>query len=154
VEAQAGRCKDLFSDNGLTEQTTEDYPLVQGLFEDHEEALSGSDFLLRADLPLDEVAPFVRETDPFLRADSLFVDFGCGRIRAGLSELPDETWERLCMLTGKMGGHTLLEKAEDAFKKRQDVFGPPQPAWRVMHKLKNALDPHNIFAPGRLPGRK
>jgi FAD/FMN-containing dehydrogenase len=154
VNTQAGRCTDLFAGSGLTEETAEDYPLVQGLFEDDEKALNGFAFLLRGDLPLDKVAPFVRETTPLLQADSLFVDFGCGRIRASLSDLSDETWERLCTLTGKMGGHVLLEKAEDAFKKRRDVFGPRRRAWTVMHKIKEALDPHNIFAPGRLPGRR
>jgi FAD/FMN-containing dehydrogenase len=154
VEAQAGRCTDLFAGSGLTEQTAEDYPLVRGLFEHDEEALSRFAFLLRADLPLDKVAPFVREITPLLKTDSLFVDFGCGRIRASLSDLSDETWEGLCTLAGKMGGYVLLEKAEDAFKKRRDVFGPGRRAWTVMHKIKEALDPHNIFAPGRLPGRR
>jgi FAD/FMN-containing dehydrogenase len=46
-----------------------------------------------------------------------------------------------------------LEKAPEEFKKRNDVFGTPQPEWKVMHRIKKALDPDNIFAPGCLPGK-
>ncbi|MBM3333606.1 FAD-binding oxidoreductase, partial [Candidatus Sumerlaeota bacterium] len=35
-----------------------------------------------------------------------------------------------------------------------DVFGPPRPEWELVHKIKKALDPRRIFAPGRLPGRR
>ena len=54
-----------------------------------------------------------------------------------------------------LGGRViLLEKAPEDLKKRQDVYGPYRRAWKVTHKVKEALDPKNIFAPGRLPGRK
>ena len=61
---------------------------------------------------------------------------------------------RLCALAQKAGGHVLLEGAPPDFKKDHDVFGPARAEWRLMHKLKDALDPHNLFAPGRLPGRR
>ena len=89
-----------------------------------------------------------------VRAEHIFIDFGCGRVRASLLDLSEEEWNRLCDLVRSLGGHALLEKAPDAFKKRRDVFGSPQPSWRVMHQIKDALDPKNIFAPGRSPGRK
>jgi FAD/FMN-containing dehydrogenase len=38
-------------------------------------------------------------------------------------------------------------------KKHNDVFGTTRPEWKIMHRIKAALDPHNIFAPGRLPGK-
>jgi FAD/FMN-containing dehydrogenase len=33
------------------------------------------------------------------------------------------------------------------------VFGPPQPEWSLMHRVKTILDPKHVFAPGRMPGR-
>jgi FAD/FMN-containing dehydrogenase len=71
-----------------------------------------------------------------------------------MPDLSEDAWERLCGHARDLDGHILLEKAPDDFKKRQDVYGPPRTAWKVMHKVKEALDPKNIFAPGRLPGRK
>jgi FAD/FMN-containing dehydrogenase len=81
------------------------------------------------------------------------LDFGCGRVMAGIDDLSDEQWSLLCELALEHDGHILLEKAPDEFKKRNDVFGLPSSAWKVMHRIKAELDPHNLFAPGRLPGR-
>jgi FAD/FMN-containing dehydrogenase len=53
----------------------------------------------------------------------------------------------------QQGGHGLLMKAPDDFRKENDVFGPPRPEWKVMHRIKAAMDPDNIFAPGALPGK-
>ena len=50
-------------------------------------------------------------------------------------------------------GHVLLEKSPDDFRKRNDVFGRPRSAWKIMHRIKKELDPNNTFAPGRLPGK-
>jgi D-lactate dehydrogenase (cytochrome)/glycolate oxidase len=59
----------------------------------------------------------------------------------------------ICDLAAGHDGYGLLEKAPDEFKKRNDVFGTPRPEWKVMHRVKRALDPDNIFAPGSLPGK-
>ena len=53
-----------------------------------------------------------------------------------------------------LSGHLMLKKAPAEFKKNHDVFGPVRPEWKIMHKVKEALDPHQIFSPGRLPGKK
>jgi FAD/FMN-containing dehydrogenase len=34
------------------------------------------------------------------------------------------------------------------------VFGPYRLEWGILRRIKHALDPRNIFAPGRLPGEK
>ena len=44
----------------------------------------------------------------------------------------------------------MIEKAPEEFKQENDVFGRSRPEWGIMHRLKNVLDPENIFAPGRL----
>jgi D-lactate dehydrogenase (cytochrome)/glycolate oxidase len=46
----------------------------------------------------------------------------------------------------------LLEKATREFKQRHDIFGLKRSDWKVMQRVKTALDPNRIFAPGRLPG--
>ena len=82
----------------------------------------------------------------------MLVDFGCGRVTAGLSSLSDADWFRLCTLAAELGGYVILERAPYEFKARHDVFGPPRPEWQLMHRLKEALDPHSVLAPGRMPG--
>jgi FAD/FMN-containing dehydrogenase len=47
-----------------------------------------------------------------------------------------------------------MDKAPDDFKQRHDVFGARPPEWKMIHRVKDALDPNNIFSPGRLPGKK
>ncbi len=154
VEAQAERCADLFARNGLQGEAARGYPVEDGLFADTDESLHRALFLLRADLPIDKVKDFVEAAAGATQTEGLFADFGCGRVRAGMADLSEDAWERLCGHARDLDGHILLEKAPDDFKKRQDVYGPSQRAWKVMHKVKEALDPKNIFAPGRLPGRK
>ena len=154
VEAQAERCADLFARNGLQGETARGYPVEDGLFADTDASMHRALFLLRADLPIDKVKDFVEAAAGATQREGLFADFGCGRVRAGMADLSEDVWERLCAQARDLDGHILLEKAPDDFKKRQDVYGPSQRAWKVMHKVKEALDPKNIFAPGRLPGRK
>jgi FAD/FMN-containing dehydrogenase len=72
---------------------------------------------------------------------------------AGLGDLSDDNWDRMCAVALGQGGHLILEKAPVQFKKKHDVFGLSRPEWPVMHRIKAALDPQNVFAPGRLPGR-
>lgn len=154
VEAQADRCADWFSRNGLEEETPEHYSACGGLFAAVDESMHRSLFLLRADLPIDEVTGFIEAAAGATQMEGLFADFGCGRVRAALSGLSGDLWQRLCGHARALDGHILLEKAPDDFRKHQDVYGPFQAAWKVIHRIKDAMDPKGIFAPGRLPGRK
>ena len=154
VEAQEERCTELFARSGLEGEASGDYPLHEGPLSHADESMHGSRFLLRADLPLDRVASFVEAAARATQTDCLSADFGCGRVRAGMSGLSEDAWEYLCGQAMEREGHVLLEKAQEDFRKRHDVYGPPRAAWKVMHRIKRALDPKNIFAPGRLPGRK
>ena len=67
--------------------------------------------------------------------------------------MPDEAWGAICDLGAQLGRHVVMEKAPDEFKQHNDVFGKRRPEWKIMHRIKAALDPHHIFARGRLPGR-
>jgi FAD/FMN-containing dehydrogenase len=154
VNAQEKGCIGLLAGNGLEEQVSQEYSICNGMFAEHDVLLDRSEFLLRFDVPLDRVTNLVSGMMEAAGPEAIFVDFGCGRVRAALSGMPDGLWDLLCRLAERIGGHVLLEKATHEFKERHDVFGPERRTWRLMHRIKEALDPNNIFAPGRLPGRK
>jgi FAD/FMN-containing dehydrogenase len=130
-----------------------DYPVHEGKFGEVYNTLARSSFILRGDFLLNRVAGFIEALNEELPASRVFLDFGCGRILAGIDELSDDQWSRICNHAGKHDGHVLLEKAPDEFKKRNDVFGLPNAAWKIMHRIKAELDPDSIFSPGRLPGK-
>ena len=92
-------------------------------------------------------------TEMNLQPGMRVLDMGCGRIMSGLERVSDTDWTKLCRKAKQHGGHLLLEKAPEEFKQRHDVFGPQRSGWHVMHRVKNELDPHRLFAPGRLPGK-
>ena len=71
-----------------------------------------------------------------------------------LPSLEEETWLQYRREVQEAQGYVLLEKAPLEFRKRNDVFGAPQPDGPLIHQLKAALDPGDIFAPGRLPGKE
>jgi FAD/FMN-containing dehydrogenase len=115
--------------------------------------MAQSPFILQADFPLDQVASFIGTLDDRPARSEIFLDFGCGRVLAGLDDVSDDDWARLCGKIDRHNGHGVLVKAPDGFRKRNDVFGMPRPEWKVMHRIKAALDPDNIFSPGCLPGK-
>lgn len=62
-------------------------------------------------------------------------------------------WLRLSREASAAGGHALMDRAPDEFKREHDVFGPPRPEWRLSHRIKDILDPQHVFSPGAMPGR-
>jgi len=153
VEYQLEKCSARLEERALTAMNQIDYPMHQGAFVDIYEQLAQAPFQLRADLPLNRVCEFQHSLNDRIAMSSVFLDFGCGRILAGIGDLTDETWKHLCEQAAQNDGRVLLENAPDDFKTRNDVFGLPHPAWRIIHHIKAALDPDNIFSPGCLPGR-
>ena len=148
VSAQAEGCTTVLQNTGLTTQEAVEYPVYDGVHAETLRILFDSPFLLRADLPLDATASFVSDAGPALDGARVLLDFGCGRVTAGVTGLSSEEWRRVCDVAQSSEGHVLLEKAPPKFKEEHDVFGLPRPEWRLMRKIKDALDPHNVFAPG------
>ena len=128
-------------------QTVEktDYPVHEGNFVDEYSQMARSSFILRADFPLDRMADFLGALDDRPSLSKVFLDFGCGRLLAGLEGLSDDDWAHLCEKIDQHSGHGLLVKAPDDFRQRNDVFGRPRTEWKVMHRIKAAMDPDNIF---------
>jgi glycolate oxidase subunit GlcD len=153
VEEQLKRTEVLFEKQGLAIRDPVDYAVCDGIFENVYMELAQSAFILRGDVPLDQVAGFAGPLNDRLPKAKMFLDGGCGRILAGFEDLPDGIWGQICDLGNRLGGHVIMEKAPVEFKKRHDVFGTDRPEWKIMHRVKAALDPHNLFAPGRLPGK-
>ena len=153
VDYQMEKCGAVLETAGLHLPEKTDYPVHAGKFEDEFGEIGQAAFILRADFPLDRVAGFIGLLDDRPQLSKVFLDFGCGRLLAGLDDMSDDDWARLCQRIDQHDGHGLLVKAPDEFRKRNDVFGTPRPEWKVMHRIKAALDPDNIFAPGCLPGK-
>lgn len=158
VEAQTGTWISRLESRGFTNCSAVPYQPVPGPLKPVEARL-GHDlcpFLLRIDLPLDKIWDCVaslagRRPPP---CQPLVADLGCGRVRAGFESLSPSDWEFLFGMAGQLGGHALLERAPDPFRRAHDVFGPPSVDWSLLHRLKEAMDPVGLYAPGRLPGRK
>jgi len=153
VDYQMEKCEAVLETAGLQSLEKTDYSVHEGNFVDEYSQMARSPFILRADFPLDRVAGFLGMLDDHPSLSQIFLDFGCGRLLAGLDELSDDDWAHLGEIIDQQSGHGLLVKAPDDFRQRNDVFGRPRPEWKVMHRIKAALDPDNIFAPGSLPGK-
>ena len=153
VSEQLKRTGSMLEEAGLEFSGNEEYTVQDGVFGGTYTELGHSTYVLRADLPLDELSGFVKHLGDRLINIGMFVDFGCGRILAGFDVMPDEAWGMLCDRGAQLGGHVMMEKAPIAFKEQYDVFGKSRPEWKIMHRIKSALDPKNVFAPGRLPGK-
>jgi len=153
VDYQLEKCGAVLAAANLKSPENSDYPVHAGRFGDVYQEMGRSPFILRADFPLNRVADFIQALDGRPVLSGVLLDFGCGRIWAGLDTLANEDWKRTCELIDQRDGHGLLIKAPDDFRRENDVFGPPRQEWKVMHRIKAAMDPDNIFAPGSLPGK-
>jgi len=150
---QLEKCGDLLKQGNLKNIDQISYSQHDGLLAETYAHIAESAYILRAGLPLTQISEFLSTINADARAAHIMLDLGCGRIFAGLENLSDDPWQRYCHQAQSLGGHVILEKAPDAFKQRHDVFGLPRPEWKMMHKVKAALDPENIFSPGRMPGK-
>jgi len=154
VLAQVQRGKEKMEQSGLRSQGEFDYPLLPGAHADDFGRLCGADFCLCTNLRIDAIESFLSKSESNLPDAFILADFACGRVSAGMPALGPENWRALLASSNESGGSVVLEKAPSEFKKGFDVFGPPRPEWQLFHRLKATLDPHAVFCPGRLPGRK
>ena len=153
VRAQCGSLREKMEAAGLVSGAPVTYDAIDGPLVEDSRGLGESACLVQVDLTADAVAAFLDKLAPALSGSSMVADLGCGRILAGCNVLTDETWLQIGEAAAATGGHAVLMLAPEDFKARHDVFGPRRPAWKLMHRVKAALDPEGVFAPGRLPGR-
>lgn len=158
VEAQTGSWTCRLESQGFTNCSAFAYQPASGPLKPIEARLDRDScpFLIRIDLPLDKTLDGAASLAErcHLSGQLLVADLGCGRVRAGFESFSPSDWEFLFGLARRLGGHALLERAPEPFRRAHDVFGPPSVDGSLLHRLKQALDPAGLFAPGRLPGRK
>ncbi len=154
IAYQLEKCGDLLGQKNLENIDQLNYPVHDGLFVEYYAKIAEYPYILRAGLPLTQIPQFLSTLNGDAGVADLMLDAGCGKIYAGFIDLTDACWQRCCQHADLLCGHVILEKAPNEFKKRHDVFGQPRPEWKIMHKVKMVLDPHNVFSPGRLPGKK
>jgi glycolate oxidase subunit GlcD len=153
VESQLARARAAVVRAGLGGVAEQDYDLLEGPFAAVYGRIAAAPFVIHLNTAADLTASSARALCRQASAGGLLADFGCGRVTAGAAAIDAGTWSELCRLAAREGGHAVLEKAPDDFKQDCDVFGPDRPEWKVMHRIKDILDPKNVFAPGRMPGR-
>ena len=154
VDSQAAGCREIVDRVGLDVRPRREYQAKSGPCGEFFGLLQRSPFRVKANLPLDKVAGFVTDGEALPHEAAVLVDFGCGRILAGTESLTDEAWHRFCKTSHQAAGHAVLEKAPTEFIKQHDPFGTPDPSWQLMRRIKAVLDPHNVFAPDRVPKMK
>jgi FAD/FMN-containing dehydrogenase len=155
VRSQCGQAGAVLAKSGLTVLQPENYDCHEGAFASAFRELLEAPCVVKADLPSDQVAPCLRSIrEPVDGACSFLADFGCGRIYAAAGGITAARWEEISVKVLEHEGHAMLAKAPPEIKAQVDVFGPVRTAWQLMHRIKDQFDPDNIFAPGRLPGRK
>jgi FAD/FMN-containing dehydrogenase len=54
-------------------------------------------------------------------------------------------------LCAKQNATASIQFCPTALKRKLNIFGPSRPDAPAMRRLKSAFDPHDIFAPGRMP---
>jgi glycolate oxidase subunit GlcD len=153
VDSQLSRARAFFRQAGLAAVSEQDYELLEGPFAAIYERVAASPFVIQISTAADLTASAANALRRHASADSMYADFGCGRVTAGAAAVDAGAWSELSRYAAQKGGHAVLEKAPDEFKKDREVFGLTRPEWKVMHRIKDILDPKHIFSPGRLPSR-
>ena len=153
VAAQLARAEALFEKADLRAADAADYDVIAGPFGELYARIAGHPYVFRAGAPAERAAQAALLLRQQAGQGPILIDFGFGRILLGSPELVDASWHEIGQRMQAIGGHVVLEKAPDDFKERNDVFGPSRREWRLMHRIKDALDPQHIFSPGKMPGR-
>ncbi|MEJ2057361.1 MAG: hypothetical protein P8X39_05935 [Desulfofustis sp.] len=153
VDSQIERCSGLMGESGLTLGDGEPYPVVEGSLEPVYRSIWENPYVLQADVVIKDGAAFTGRLSQIAKPDSILLDVAGGRIHAGFPTLTGDQWSAIDALSVKLKGHCRLLKAPEEFARQHDLFGSSRPDWRLSHKIKNALDPNRVFAPGALPGR-
>ena len=52
-------------------------------------------------------------------------------------------------IVAELGGHSIIDQCPTEWKSDLDVWGPPRGDFWLMKRIKESLDPDNIFNPGR-----
>ncbi len=155
VEHQTEICSQFLTDNKLKAEKTWNYEMIDGCFKDYFNKIAQAPYVMKSGASTEKIPDIINEIKARVSVSEWFIDFGCGRIFSAMESLDQDQWISLAHKLMSHEGHVQLEKAPESFCREQDVFGGiPRPEWALMHKIKKAMDPESIFAPGRMPGKK
>jgi glycolate oxidase FAD binding subunit len=118
------------------------------------EELEKSELELRATLPIARASAWAQSVLQ-TGANRVLWDCGLGEVRAAFMHLPDnaETLvKKMRAQATQYEGFLVVERAPDAMKNSDFVWGAPRADFVLMQKLKRAFDGANACAPGRLIG--
>jgi len=153
VDHQIERCGKVMKESGLTDQSSHEYPLVDGAYASIFSDIAQNAVIFQADLVLNRMQECFAEIAKIAAPDKKFLDMGCGRLHAGFDGLTREQWDKIGSLVDRCRGHVRLLRAPEDFRRTVDVFGASHPEWTLTHQVKKAIDPEGIFSPGALPGK-
>jgi len=155
VEHQVEQCVLLLSNHKLKTGQIFNYDLIEGCFKKDFNKMVPAPYILKTGVETEKMVDVINAIKARTTPSEWFFDFGCGRIFCAMDTLEPDQWTSLTHDVMSCEGHVQMEKATESFRREQDVFGGiPRPEWAVMHRIKKALDPHSLFAPGRMPGKK
>lgn len=111
--------------------------------------------VLKAMLPSSEVCEFAKLAQEVFGETTMVIAHSLiGIVRVMLTQQPDapavEEIQSLLQWAVQRGGNLTVEKAPAFLKPQLPVWGQPTNAWWLMRRLKETLDPNNIFSPGRM----
>lgn len=154
VEYQAEECRSLFDARPFEKTAGFEYELLDGCFQNSFSKICQEPFILRTGSGAEHLPAIQTTVLEYMNPAAMMIDIGCSRIIAGGNRLEGTAWEALNRKLDETGSFPVLEKAPEAFQKNNHMFGSiVKPQWRVMQKIKHALDPENLFAALHLPGQ-
>ena len=116
---------------------------------------TGDPMMCQASVLPTEVPRLVEEVDQvapgaFFEAAPLDGSVSMTWLGAGADE---ELVHRIRAVTRRLGGTLIVIGCDTVLKRQIDVFGDPPPAFDLMRRVKQQLDPNGILSPGRFVGR-
>jgi FAD/FMN-containing dehydrogenase len=153
VDFQLERLQERVGTQPLSAVQAADYDLYEGIAGPLFRSLADRPFVARIHCRSDRLLQTLAALPTALAEQVGMLDLLNGCIWAGMPGLESTDWQAACRAAADHQGHAVLMKADSEFKRHHDVFGMAQPAWTIMQRIKAVLDPHNVFCPGRMPGR-
>ena len=111
-------------------------------------------FRLRTSLPAQSVGELIRLASRSFESWEILSHAGNGIVQfqsdiASGKDVILKATRELQKKVVELGGHAIVERCPWEWKADLDVWGPPRNDYWLMHRIKESLDPDNVFNPGR-----
>ena len=115
-------------------------------------ALAGQSITFQSSVPTSRCAEFATQAQSLVASLQAQPAVGIvtGHLPANVSiDDATEIINQLRTLAVTVGGHLTLPRCPNQWRTALQPFGPSRPDWSLMRKIKQAMDPNNIFQRGR-----